>query len=184
MHSLQGHHPKHRRGGLHDGRRRHAGRPLQRGEGHSPLGLGSLRVSGAAIPHPCPQPRVFSLQPLCTHFALTMIILQNTDTSSCQSPFLELLVSSGESLLLLLSRSVVSSSFAAPWSGAFQAPLSMGFPGQECWSGPPFLSPRDLPDPGTEPTSPEMVCRSFTTKPQGKPREFDKPVSSDVRLRA
>ena len=122
MHSLQGHHPEHRRGGLHDGRRRHAGRPLQRGEDRSPWELGSPRVSGAAIPHPCPQTRVYSLQPLCTHFALTKIILQNTGTSSCQAPFLELLLSSGESLLLLLSLSVVSSSFATPWSVACQAP--------------------------------------------------------------
>ena len=131
MHSLQGHHPEHRRGGLHDGRRRHAGRPLQRGEDRSPRKLGSPRLSGAAVPHPCPQTRVYSLQPLCTRFALTKIILQNTGTSSCQSPFLELLLSSGESLLLLLSLSVVSSSFATPWSVACQAPLSMGFPRQE-----------------------------------------------------
>ena len=36
---------------------------------------------------------------------------------------------------------------------ARQAPLSMGFPGQEYWSGLPFPSPGDLPDPGIEPTS-------------------------------
>ena len=35
-----------------------------------------------------------------------------------------------------------------PWNIAHQAPLSMGFPRQEYWSGLPFSSPGDLPDPG------------------------------------
>ena len=43
--------------------------------------------------------------------------------------------------------------FAAQWTVACQAPLSMRFPRQEYWSGLPF-PPRDLPDPGIEPTSP------------------------------
>ena len=43
---------------------------------------------------------------------------------------------------------------AAPWTVALQAPLSMGFFRQENWSGLPFPSPGDLPDPGIEPTSP------------------------------
>ena len=38
-----------------------------------------------------------------------------------------------------------------PWMIAHQAPLSMGLSRQECWSGLPFLSPGDLPDPGTCP---------------------------------
>ena len=41
-----------------------------------------------------------------------------------------------------------------PWTVASQAPLSMGFSRQEYWSGWPFPPPGDLPDPGTEPTSP------------------------------
>ena len=40
--------------------------------------------------------------------------------------------------------------FATPWIIAHQASLSMGFPRQESWSGLPFPSPGDLPDPGTE----------------------------------
>ena len=44
--------------------------------------------------------------------------------------------------------SVVSNSFATPWTVACQAPLSMGFPRQEYWSGLPFPSQGDLPDPG------------------------------------
>ena len=41
-----------------------------------------------------------------------------------------------------------------PWTVACQAILSMGFSGQEIWSGLTFPSPGDLPDPGIEPTSP------------------------------
>ena len=40
--------------------------------------------------------------------------------------------------------------FATPRTVAHQDPVSMGFPRQEYWSGLPFLSPGDLPDPGTE----------------------------------
>ena len=42
---------------------------------------------------------------------------------------------------------------ATLWTIACQAPLSMGFSRQECWSGLPFPSPGDLPDPGIEPAS-------------------------------
>ena len=42
-----------------------------------------------------------------------------------------------------------------------QAPLSMGFPSQEYWSGWPFPSPRDLPNPGTEPRSPAWHADSL-----------------------
>ena len=49
--------------------------------------------------------------------------------------------------------SVVSDS-VTPWTLALQAPLSMGFPRQEYWSGLPFPSPRDLPDQGIEPAFP------------------------------
>ena len=44
--------------------------------------------------------------------------------------------------------------FATPWTVVHQAPLSMGFPRQEYWSGLPFPSPGDHPYPGIEPTSP------------------------------
>ena len=43
--------------------------------------------------------------------------------------------------------------FVTPWTVAYQAPLPMGFSKQEYWSGLPFPSPRDLPDPGIEPRS-------------------------------
>ena len=52
---------------------------------------------------------------------------------------------------------------------ACQAPLSMRFPRQEHWSGLPFPSPGDLPDPGIELGSPALAGRFFTTEPPGKP---------------
>ena len=49
-----------------------------------------------------------------------------------------------------------------------QAPSSMGFSGQEYWSGLPFPSPGDLPDPGIEPRSPALQADAFTSEPPGK----------------
>ena len=46
--------------------------------------------------------------------------------------------------------------FATPWTVAHQAPPSMGFSRQEYWSGLPFPSPGDLPDPGIESRSPTL----------------------------
>ena len=46
--------------------------------------------------------------------------------------------------------------FATPWTVAYQAPPSTGFSRQEYWSGLPFPSPGDLPDPGIEPGSPAL----------------------------
>ena len=46
--------------------------------------------------------------------------------------------------------------FATPWTVAYQAPPSMGFSRQECWSGLPFPSPGDLPNPGIKPGSPAL----------------------------
>ena len=46
--------------------------------------------------------------------------------------------------------------FVAPWTVAHQAPPSMEFSRQEYWSGLPFPSPGNLPDPGIEPRSPAL----------------------------
>jgi len=56
-----------------------------------------------------------------------------------------------------------------PWTVAHQAPLSMGFSMQEFWSGLPFPSPGDLPDPGIEPRSPTLQADTLTSAPPGKP---------------
>ena len=53
---------------------------------------------------------------------------------------------------------------ATPWTVAYQAPLSLGFSRQEYWSGLPFPSPGDLPDPGIEPWSPALQADAFTTR--------------------
>ena len=83
---------------------------------------------------------------------------------------------------------------ATPWTAAHQAPSSMGFsrqeygvgchcllrscvllfcnstvPRQEFWSGLPFPSSGDLPDPGIEPVSPALTGGFFTTEPREKP---------------
>ena len=58
------------------------------------------------------------------------------------------------------------------WTVAYQAPQSMAFPRQEYWSGLPFPSPGDLPDPGVEPTSPALACGFFTAEPLGSPHDY------------
>ena len=57
--------------------------------------------------------------------------------------------------------------FATPWSVARQAPLSMGFSRQGYWSGVPFPSPGDLPDPGIEFGSPVLQADSLPSEPPG-----------------
>ena len=74
--------------------------------------------------------------------------------------------------MLLFSRSVLSDSFATPWTVAPQVPLSVGFLRQECWSGLQFPPPGDLPDPGLEPASAVLAGGSFTTEPPGKPSVY------------
>ena len=58
--------------------------------------------------------------------------------------------------------------FVTPWTVAYQAPPSMGFSRQEYWSGLPFPSPGDLPDPGIEPRSPTFQADALTSEPPGK----------------
>ena len=60
----------------------------------------------------------------------------------------------------------------SPWTVAYQAPLSMGFPRPEYWNGLPFPPPGDLPDPEmelTSPVTPALAGGFFTTEPTGKP---------------
>ena len=58
--------------------------------------------------------------------------------------------------------------FETPWTVAYQAPPSMGFSRQECWSGLPFPSPGDLPNPGIEPGSPALQADALPSEPPGK----------------
>ena len=56
-----------------------------------------------------------------------------------------------------------------PWTVACQFLQPMGFSRQEYWSGLPFPSPGDLPDPGEKPASPALAGGFLTTEPPGKP---------------
>ena len=59
--------------------------------------------------------------------------------------------------------------FVTPWTVAYQAPPSMGFSWQEYWSGLPFPSPGDLPDPGIETGSPTLQADALLSEPPGSP---------------
>ena len=65
------------------------------------------------------------------------------------------------------SHSVVSDSFASPWTVACQTPLFMEFSRQKYWSGLPCPSPGDLPNLGIEPGSPALQADSLSTEPPG-----------------
>ena len=67
--------------------------------------------------------------------------------------------------------------FATLWTVTYQAPPSMGFSRQEYWSGLPFPSPGDLPDPETEPGSPALQANALTSKP-GKPNTIHTQASN------
>ena len=58
--------------------------------------------------------------------------------------------------------------FTTPWTAAYQVPRSMEFSRQEFWSGLPFPSPRDLPDPGIELGSPVLQADALPSEPQGR----------------
>ena len=62
--------------------------------------------------------------------------------------------------------------FATPWTVALQAPPSMGFSRQQYWSGLPFPSPGDLPNPGIETMSPTLQADALTSEPPGKPSSW------------
>ena len=60
--------------------------------------------------------------------------------------------------------------FVTPWTVAHQAPQSMEFSRQEYWSGLPFPSPGNLPNPGIEAGSPTLQADALQSEPPGKPR--------------
>ena len=67
--------------------------------------------------------------------------------------------------MLLFSHSVIVWLFATPWTIQ-----SVEFSRPEYWSGQPFPSPGDLPNPGIEPRSPTLRADSLPVEPQGKPK--------------
>ena len=64
--------------------------------------------------------------------------------------------------------SVETNSLQPQWTVARQAPLSMEFSRQECWSVQPFPSPGDLPDPGIKPGSSSLQADSFLSVSPGR----------------
>ena len=72
-----------------------------------------------------------------------------------------------------------------PMDCVLPAPLSMVFSRQEYWSGLPFPSPGDLPQPRIKPVSPEspaLAGQFFTTEPSGNPLFFCHHLQTDVFL--
>ena len=63
--------------------------------------------------------------------------------------------------------------FGTPWTVAYQAPPSVGFSRQEYWSGLPFPSPGDLPNPGIEPRSPALLADALPSEPPGEVRGYE-----------
>ena len=63
--------------------------------------------------------------------------------------------------------------FETPWTIAHKAPFSTKFSRQEYWSGLPFPSPGDLPDPGIKPRSLALEADSLLSEAPGKPVEGD-----------
>ena len=61
--------------------------------------------------------------------------------------------------------------FVTPWTVAYQAPLSRGFSRQEYWSGLPFPSPGDLPNPGIESGSSVLQADTLPSEPPGKSKK-------------
>ena len=95
------------------------------------------------------------------YYVLTLFNLEPFETIC-----LEVKVSIKWSEVKLLSRVRL---FATPWTVAYQDPLSMGFSRQEYWSGLPFPSPGDLPNPGIKPGSPALQAGALSSEPPGKP---------------
>ena len=62
--------------------------------------------------------------------------------------------------------------FATLQTVAYQAPPSVGFSREEYWSGLPFISPKDLPDPGIEPRCPPLWADALPSEPPRKPVQF------------
>ena len=74
--------------------------------------------------------------------------------------------------------------FVTPRTVAYQASQSTGFSRQEYWSGLPFLSPGDLPNPGIEPGSPALEADALSTEPPGKPIFTASPECPEASVKA
>ena len=71
--------------------------------------------------------------------------------------------------------------FESPWTVLSQAPLTMGFPRQEYWSGLPFPSPGDLSLPGTEPELSALQADSLLSEPPSRIHPTNTKLLQNVR---
>ena len=83
--------------------------------------------------------------------------------------FVSFVVSFVSFVSFVVQSQVMSNCFATPWIIAHQAPLSMGFPMHDYWSGLPFPSPGDLPNLGMELLSPSLKADSLPLSHKGRP---------------
>ena len=84
--------------------------------------------------------------------------------------------------MITFSGLLMSDSFETPWTVAHQAPWPMRFPRQEYWSGLPFPSLGNIPDPGIEPASPALQVDSLPSEPPRKLYMLQSPISGFNRL--
>ena len=73
--------------------------------------------------------------------------------------------------------------FVTPWTVAYHAPPSMGFSRQECWSGLPFPSPGDLPNPGIKSRSPALQADTIIWATREAPHQAPSELRYIVFLR-
>ena len=103
-------------------------------------------------------PALLRLLLLLSHFSLSLLVyIMGVDWITLLSHSFEYMCSVAQSCLTLCN------------PVAWQTPLSMEFSRQEYWSGWPFSSPGDLPDPGIEPRSHAFQADSLASEPPGKP---------------
>ena len=121
-----------------------------------PTPLGCHRAPGWA---PCVMYQLPTGYLFYTHDGVCMSMPVSQFTTSSPFPTVKVKVNS-------LSRVRL---FATPWTAAHQAPPSMGFSRQEYWSGLPFPSPGDVPDPGIEARSPALQADALTSEPERFP---------------
>ena len=92
---------------------------------------------------------------------------RNWATKTCWNSYQEGLAASVK--VKSLSRVRV---FATPWKVTYEAPRSVGFSRQDYWSGLPFPSPGDSPNPEIKPRSPALQTGALPSEPPGKPKFY------------
>ena len=124
--------------------------------------------------------KIFSLTRIKKGKALFDAVFIHASNSLLRVNFLSGILSLGKNITKFIGDHVSSFCFSSlcmcplfvtPGTLPHQAPLSMGCPRQEFWSGLPFPPPGTLPHPGIKPASPGLAGGFFTTEPPGKPSQ-------------